>query len=192
MLNGLLPSSIIVLIFLLIFGLKFFKGYITGLHYFYWIIFGLYIAGVVFYTLFPVPYQKFLIETMIKDNLGLPHNLIPFNGIKEAVQFNYYNVVLKQIGGNILLFIPLGFALPVLFPGTKNSKVVIIGFLGSLTIEIIQLIAGKFIGYNYRAFDVDDLLMNTLGTIIGLLVFKLLYEFLKKNELLVTTRQKTA
>lgn len=59
------------------------------------------------------------------------------------------------------------------------------GFGISLTIELIQFVCGLFIGYNYRSFDVDDLILNTLGTIIGLLLYKLFYGVLKKYELLL-------
>lgn len=173
------------------FGFKFLKGSITSLHYYYWLIFGVYVAGLVVFTLFPFPYQKFLIETMIKDNLGLTHNFIPFNGIKEAVQSGYFPVALKQIGGNILLFIPLGFSLPILLSKVKKRVAILISFLVSLTIELIQLIAANLIGYNYRAFDVDDLLMNTLGATIGLLVFKFLFGYLKKNDLLINKKQQS-
>ncbi|MGG1572558.1 VanZ family protein [Fictibacillus sp. NRS-1165] len=188
MLNGVFPSIVIIICFALIFGSKFLKRSITGLQFFYWVIVGLYVAGSVSVTLFPFPYQKFLIDTMIEDKLGLPNNYIPFKGIKEAIQTGYSPVIIKQIGGNILLFIPLGFALPILFSNIKKKKVMIVSFLVSLTIETTQLIAGKLIGYNYRAFDIDDLMMNTLGAFIGLIIFKLLFTFLKKNNLLINQK----
>ncbi|MBR8644771.1 VanZ family protein [[Brevibacterium] frigoritolerans] len=84
----------------------------------------------------------------------------------------------------MLLFIPLGFALPILFSKIKIKHIILIGFLTSLTIEVVQAIAGYFIGYNYRSFDIDDLIMNSFGTIIGLLIFKVLFKFLKNNQLL--------
>ncbi|MGG0251500.1 VanZ family protein [Peribacillus frigoritolerans] len=184
MLNGLYPSIIIITFFVLFCGFKFFKGYISLLRYFYWIIFGIFLTGLVVFTLFPFPYQKYLIQVMIEDNLGVEHNLIPFNGVKEANEFGYFSTVLKQYALNILLFIPLGFALPILFSKIKIKHIILIGFLTSLTIEVVQAIAGYFIGYNYRSFDIDDLIMNSFGTIIGLLIFKVLFKFLKNNQLL--------
>lgn len=68
---------------------------------------------------------------------------------------------------NIVLFVPFGFLLPLLWEKTDRlAKVLASGFLFSLCIEIAQL-------FNLRATDVDDLLMNTLGTAAGFLIFRL-------------------
>jgi glycopeptide antibiotics resistance protein len=180
MFNGLYPTIIIITFFTLFFGYKYLKGYISFLHSFYWFIFSVYAANLVVLTLFPFPYQKELIEIMIEDHLGVEHNFMPFKTIADAMHFGDPLIALKQIGGNIVLFIPLGVALPILFPAIKKGKVIVIGFVISLSIELIQLMAGFFLGYNYRSFDVDDLMTNTLGTVIGLLVFTLLSNFLGK------------
>ncbi|MDD5945150.1 MAG: VanZ family protein [Clostridia bacterium] len=67
---------------------------------------------------------------------------------------------------NLLLFVPLGVILPLLWTGCKSIKTtVIIGFLFSLVIEISQL-------FNFRATDIDDLIMNTLGTAAGFLIYR--------------------
>lgn len=68
---------------------------------------------------------------------------------------------------NILLFVPFGFLLPLLWP--RCNKILLIffsGFLFSLVIELSQLL-------NHRLTDVDDLVLNTAGAIIGLLLYKL-------------------
>lgn len=70
---------------------------------------------------------------------------------------------------NIFLFIPLGFLCPVLSRTFEHAgKTVLMGLGLSLFIEISQLFT------LYRATDVDDLLTNVLGTVIGYLCFKLL------------------
>lgn len=61
---------------------------------------------------------------------------------------------------NIILFMPLGALIPLLWENTSFFITTCSGFLFSLLIEISQL-------FNRRATDIDDLLMNTLGTIIG-------------------------
>lgn len=61
---------------------------------------------------------------------------------------------------NIILFMPLGALIPLLWENTSFFITTCGGFLFSLLIEISQL-------FNRRATDIDDLLMNTLGTIIG-------------------------
>ena len=62
---------------------------------------------------------------------------------------------------NAVMFAPLGFLLPVLWRGCRKwSVTTLAGFLLSLTIEILQM-------FCFRATDVDDLLMNTLGAGFG-------------------------
>ncbi|WP_042351374.1 VanZ family protein [Bacillus massiliigorillae] len=70
---------------------------------------------------------------------------------------------------NIFCFIPLGFLCPLISRAYEQTKrVVLLGFVLSLVIEISQLFT------LYRATDSNDLIANVLGTIIGYLCFKLL------------------
>ena len=69
---------------------------------------------------------------------------------------------------NAFMFMPLGFLLPLIWKSFRQAKkTVAFGFLMSLTIEICQL-------FCFRATDVDDLIMNTLGAFLGYLCWKLL------------------
>ncbi|CAM4052603.1 hypothetical protein BAQ48_00490 [Bacillus luti] len=75
---------------------------------------------------------------------------------------------------NIVLFMPLGFLLPMIWPHFRKMKnTVCAGFLFSLAIELNQLL-------NNRITDIDDLFTNTLGAIIGYLLYKVLYTALFK------------
>lgn len=68
---------------------------------------------------------------------------------------------------NILLFVPFGFLLPLLWPNTgKLWRVLLFGFCLSLLIELSQY-------YSYRTTDVEDLMMNTFGAVVGYLLYKL-------------------
>jgi glycopeptide antibiotics resistance protein len=72
----------------------------------------------------------------------------------------------QNIGGNIAGFIPFGVFLPLLFAGLRRSwKVVLLTFMLSLSFETAQLITGLGI------FDVDDLMLNTLGGFLGYSIF---------------------
>lgn len=71
---------------------------------------------------------------------------------------------------NILLFVPLGFLCPYISRHYRQAKhAVLLGFGLSLTIELAQLFT------QYRATDVDDLLTNTAGTLLGYLCFRLIH-----------------
>ena len=68
---------------------------------------------------------------------------------------------------NIILFIPMGFFLPLLYKNFDNiGKVVLAGFLISLFVEIVQL-------FGYGATDINDLITNTIGTCVGFGIFRL-------------------
>lgn len=68
---------------------------------------------------------------------------------------------------NVVMCVPFGLLLPVLFPRYRNIlKAVDMDLLFSLFIEVTQLL-------NTRISDVDDLIANTLGTFIGFLVWKI-------------------
>jgi hypothetical protein len=75
-----------------------------------------------------------------------------------------------QVGMNIVFFIPLGIFARLLFRW-KIIPTIIIGVLTSLTIETAQL-TGAFGFYpcSYRLFDVDDLMINTFGALLGFIL----------------------
>lgn len=81
----------------------------------------------------------------------------------EFFRGNRYNYV--QYVLNVILFVPFGFFLPLLWKRFRFFPyIVILGFLFSVAIETAQL-------FNYRTTDVDDVIMNTLGAVVGYLVF---------------------
>lgn len=74
---------------------------------------------------------------------------------------------------NIIFFMPFGFLLPTLWKEFRSFlPTVLAGFLFSLIIEVGQL-------FTIRATDVDDLIMNTLGTALGFIIFKLASKIFK-------------
>lgn len=72
---------------------------------------------------------------------------------------------LKNSVLNILLFVPLGCLAPMLWSRFCSARAIaLLGFSCSVLIEFSQL-------FNFRATDVDDLLMNTIGALLGYLLF---------------------
>lgn len=68
---------------------------------------------------------------------------------------------------NIMMFVPIGLALPFVLKKQNFGKVIIIGFCMSLLIELIQ-------PFVHRGAALDDLICNTLGTVIGYLLYLLM------------------
>ena len=76
---------------------------------------------------------------------------------------------------NVLLFIPYGFACPWAFPWLRGFfRNTFAAFVTSLGVETIQLITGR--GY----FQVDDILTNVLGAVIGYVIFRILEGILRR------------
>lgn len=96
------------------------------------------------------------------------YNLELFKEIKRF--WEYRNilgtyVVFSNLVGNILIFLPFGFFLPMASKFRSFIAAVSYSFLLSLLIECIQLVT------KIGSFDVDDLFLNTLGGAIGYIVF---------------------
>ncbi len=77
--------------------------------------------------------------------------------------------------------LPVGFLFPLLFEKLNNlKKMLLIGFFISLFIELTQLSYSVYIKSVYRSFDVDDLMLNTLGTLLGYWFFYMLSMYYKR------------
>lgn len=101
---------------------------------------------------------------------GYRYNLKPFLEIKRAllnVEAVGWHYVILNIGGNILAFMPAGFLIPAMAAKKQNvfTTGVFVFFLSFLA-ETIQLCTKT------GAFDVDDLILNTLGGVLGYVIYK--------------------
>ena len=74
--------------------------------------------------------------------------------------------------GNVALFLPLGFLLPVSDRGCSFKRLLLVAVCFSLSIEAIQFVF-LFLG-NARAVDIDDVILNTLGACLGFALYKAL------------------
>ncbi|MGW9372588.1 VanZ family protein [Streptomyces xanthophaeus] len=72
----------------------------------------------------------------------------------------------KQLGGNLLLGVPFGVLLPVLLPQTRGLLRVAVPT--ALVMTLVELIQGALVAG--RAFDVDDVILNTTGALLGYLL----------------------
>jgi glycopeptide antibiotics resistance protein len=83
-------------------------------------------------------------------------NLIPF---REPLILNSENVL------NVVIFVPLGIYAGILFETWSFGRRVLLFFLLSLIVEAVQYI------FRLGAFDVTDIITNTLGAVIGFMLF---------------------
>lgn len=111
-----------------------------------------------------------------QTNRPLIGNFIPFKTITFYCRTSSIDITIRELIGNVIAFAPMGFLLPLCFNRIKGiEKVFIISFTISLFFEIIQIIT------NLGIFDVDDIMLNTLGAIIGFMVYKAIINLVVKK-----------
>jgi glycopeptide antibiotics resistance protein len=94
-------------------------------------------------------------------------NLVPFGTIGPQLAAGLVSD-LRQLAGNLLILVPLGFGLPVVWQRFRQlSPMLVAGFGVAFVIEFSQIVISLILGVPYRVFDVDDLMLNTAGAIIG-------------------------
>ena len=117
-------------------------------------------------TCFPFERVNGAVQPLVFDPerlLPLRVNLVPF---VNMLNYPTLGETLRNVVGNTVMFMPLGIVWPSVFNGlNSHKKVVLSGFLSSLFIEIFQL------PFYERSSDVDDLILNTLGFVIGYLIY---------------------
>jgi glycopeptide antibiotics resistance protein len=102
--------------------------------------------------------------------------LVPFDGILFGFGISPLET-LAEAFGNVLLFAPLGFLLPLLVPAMRRWWRTLAAAAGvSLCIELYQLAWPSV-----RRADVNDLLMNALGTLLGFAALRLIETFLGRR-----------
>lgn len=110
-------------------------------------------------------------------------SLSPFEFMRDFYRAETsIDILLKNTLGNIAIFIPMGILIPALRKSSDAKKTIVIGFLTSLGIEIFQYI------FALGAMDIDDLILNTLGVVLGCLIyFKVLKKLDKKAKNKIAT-----
>lgn len=150
----------------------------------------LYMITIYFLVILPLPSKEYVNAlTTKKYNLNFFSFVIdiiketsftisdPKTYIKALTEPCFYTVLF-----NIIMFLPFGMYLKYYFK-CSIKKVVILSFLLSLFFEVTQL-TGLYFIYSrpYRLFDVDDLLMNTLGGIIGYFMMNIFKKVLPSRD----------
>jgi glycopeptide antibiotics resistance protein len=143
------------------------KGKKRFLYLTFFTIFYAYIVAVLEYTL--IQFQSLLLLKYFKPDLilhgqaaGKSLNLIPLITLTpEDIQTSLLNIG---------LLIPFGFGLPFITDFRLN-RVVVMGGLVSIGIELLQLLSGLVASITFRVADINDVIFNTMGVFIGYLLF---------------------
>lgn len=111
------------------------------------------------------------INTIIHDGLSLSHYipLILIDGSKSFIL-------------NIILFIPMGLILPIIWSTYNSYRKMLLTCLSiSISIELLQVISMAFSLSSARAFDTDDIIANVFGGILGLFLHRIINRTIKKS-----------
>lgn len=135
-----------------------------------------------------IPINKLIFEYLLVLNIivilrvtGIIGMSFHIRSFVEIIQF--FKVPTLFVGSsiliimlNLMLFIPLGFLIPLTLKSNKwdFKKVVLVGFLLSFCIEFLQLFGG-------RMFEIDDIVANSLGALLGYLFFESFDGIIKGN-----------
>ena len=138
------------------------------------------LAVIIRFTFFPMAKADGRVQPLIFDiSAAFPFrvNLLPLVNLfdYDSKRDLYLNVI-----GNAAMFIPSGIVLPIIYKHLDTfGKVLLAGGGISLCIEILQL------PFRVRATDIDDLILNTIGVIIGYGIYALIRCVRRKKQLSV-------
>lgn len=126
------------------------------------------------YTAFAVGVLFFPIEVIHfgTNQNYLPINYVPFKSIYQVIRNMSFGTCLKEIFGNIIIFIPLGFLIPIVFEKFRNKKRLFLFVLvASCSVEIMQGLIDIITKIPNRIVDIDDVLLNVIGGMAGYLFY---------------------
>ncbi|MFE9907378.1 VanZ family protein [Streptomyces clavifer] len=93
-------------------------------------------------------------------------NLQPGRSLRQYAEDYTFLAACKQAGGNLLLGVPFGILLPIMVP--RRLRMVRMALLTVLVMAVIELVQGALVAG--RAFDIDDVILNTSGALLGYIV----------------------
>ena len=144
--------------------------------------FAFYATRVAALTFFPLPIDPDVIareQELAAMGIGQTNNFELFGTVGELSR----RAFALQVYGNLVLLTPLGVLAPVIwrrYRSVVSGTALVVGT--ALAIETTQLAGSLALGFTYRSFDVDDLWLNTLGGIGGLVIGRVVAQLMGDGE----------
>jgi glycopeptide antibiotics resistance protein len=176
------------------------RGILLGIKYkkqkqVYWLkeairfLFVIYICMVVSVTLFPLPigfhsnsenvYRLINVMPLVSIINNIGQIGIAYGGDAQFM----IGLIARNVGGNILLLMPLGFLAPIVWNKYKHFKnIIFLGFVISITIETLQFMESLAGGWG-RITDIDDVICNVIGIILGFIIYKFTFKIVDKFQI---------
>lgn len=136
----------------------------------------LYVSVVFSVTVFPIIVDP---ELMVFTDETV--NLIPFSTISDLLRNNSdTETVILQLIGNIVMCIPFGVSLPFIIVHKHRAFYILDALFFPVIIESIQILISFIYNSYYRTIDIDDVILNFSGILLGYIIYLLLPKFVKE------------
>lgn len=135
-----------------------------------------YMLLLLYFLFFSEEYGRTVHYTDYQYNFTLFRELSRYIKYREVVGMDYF---LINVVGNVVVFMPFGFFVPSLFKKKQRNVlaffiITALGFLFSLAVETVQLVT------KVGCFDVDDLMLNTIGVALGYICYCICHRMWRK------------
>lgn len=131
---------------------------------------GAWIAALVAVTWFPLPMPHGAARPIVQSHdWPAPWAAItPFATIRMSLEQGFGTAEGRVLIGNVLAFVPLGVLAPFLSTRWRSAgRILVLGIVASTAIELGQLAWDLIIRMPWRSADIDDVIVNTFGTVVG-------------------------
>ncbi len=130
-------------------------------------IFYIYLCFVLKYTQFPIIIDEEM-KNVIGQNIWRDANFIPFYHIKNAFKTTFLNT---------LMTIPFGFGLPFISK-INVKKLLFLSLVFCFSLEFLQLMVALLVGFTFRVLDINDIIFNFIGILIGYSMYHIFISFI--------------
>jgi glycopeptide antibiotics resistance protein len=138
---------------------------------------GAWIAAIVALTLFPLPWRTGGSRPeVIPGRWAWPApwaSITPFATIRMSLEAGFGSAEGRVLIGNLVAFMPLGFLAPIIDRRWQSAaRILLLGIVASAAVEVAQLAWDLVIGMPWRSADIDDVIVNAAGTVLGYAVWR--------------------
>lgn len=106
------------------------------------------------------------------------YQIVPFKTINQVIKYNTWKI---QLIGNVLLLLPLPIFIGFIKKNFSFTNLILIGFIASISIECIQLFIDILTRFPNKLADIDDIILNLIGSLIGAILIKIFNNKYLKN-----------
>ncbi|WP_314588521.1 VanZ family protein [Paenibacillus terrigena] len=122
---------------------------------------------------FTIEWKRKMLEYGHTQSMHLYENTVPFHTLRDYIVNHHrytFTTIFLNLFGNIGVFIPIGLLLPLLFPYFRSiHRIFLASFTGCVLIEMLQY------AFTLGSFDVDDLILNLIGGMMGFGCYKVIH-----------------